>query len=219
MLPTNNRTTSAHSVNPQDPSTWLKPGDVLIGADGRDWSWAYVWFEDVKNVHGWKASHHGNIWSCRKSGPGSILSTNWKRLNPTFDKNGYLYVNTGQRKVFVHTLVLEAFGFSRPPDMECRHLDGDPANNRLHNLKWGTAQENSDDRLRHGTRVHGESNGNSRLTDDLVREAIRLADSGMTYREIGRRIGVSDEAAAKAIKGILWKHVERPSPLGRASQP
>lgn len=54
-------------------------------------------------------------------------------------------------RVFIHILVLTTFGCPRPnPADECRHLDGDPANNTLGNLQWGTRSENALDRVRHG---------------------------------------------------------------------
>lgn len=51
----------------------------------------------------------------------------------------------------VHKLVLQAFVGPRPPGMECRHMDGNPTNNALSNLRWGTRKENMRDQLRHGT--------------------------------------------------------------------
>ncbi len=51
----------------------------------------------------------------------------------------------------VHQLVLLAFVGPRPEGMEIRHLDGDPINNVLSNLVYGTHSENMFDRVRHGT--------------------------------------------------------------------
>lgn len=53
---------------------------------------------------------------------------------------------------FVHNLVMLAFAGERPAGMpETRHLDGDPTNNRVANLAYGTHQENVDDMSAHGT--------------------------------------------------------------------
>lgn len=51
----------------------------------------------------------------------------------------------------IHSIVLLAFIGPRPDGMDIRHLDGDPTNNRLANLKYGTKSENSFDAVRHGT--------------------------------------------------------------------
>lgn len=50
----------------------------------------------------------------------------------------------------IHGLVLAAFDGPRPDDLETRHLDGNPTNNRLSNLIYGTGTENQLDRVRHG---------------------------------------------------------------------
>lgn len=65
------------------------------------------------------------------------------------NSNGYHCVNVGALR-YVHRLVLEAFVGPPPPGMETRHLDGDPHNNRLGNLKWGSSSENNDDIVAHG---------------------------------------------------------------------
>lgn len=51
----------------------------------------------------------------------------------------------------VHSLVAAAFYGPRPEGMETRHLDGNPANNRVENLRYGTQSENNLDRVSHGT--------------------------------------------------------------------
>lgn len=52
---------------------------------------------------------------------------------------------------FVHDLVLTAFTGPRPPGLVTCHGDGDPANNRVENLRWDTQSENLLDAVRHGT--------------------------------------------------------------------
>ena len=68
----------------------------------------------------------------------------------------FLYLcREGKRKRwYVHTLVLTAFVGPRPDGMECLHGDGDPANNRVENLRWGTSSENTLDSVRHGTHAN-----------------------------------------------------------------
>lgn len=51
---------------------------------------------------------------------------------------------------WVHRLVLAAFVGPCPSGQEVRHLDGDPANNKLENLAYGTRSENVRDMLAQG---------------------------------------------------------------------
>ena len=54
-------------------------------------------------------------------------------------------------RVLVHHLVLSAFDQPRPEGSVARHLNGNPADNRIENLRWGTHAENMQDMVAHGT--------------------------------------------------------------------
>ncbi len=76
-------------------------------------------------------------------------------LRPGTVKSGHQLVVLGlgniKRSKFVHDLVLRAFVGPPPPETECCHGDGNPANNPLSNLRWGTRLENVADAIKHGT--------------------------------------------------------------------
>ena len=57
---------------------------------------------------------------------------------------------------YVHALVMIAFVGPYPDGMNVCHNDGNPKNNHLSNLRYGTHAENMRDTLKHGT--HAETN-------------------------------------------------------------
>lgn len=81
----------------------------------------------------------------RVGSDGSVLKLTaagtWRRLKPWAAHGGHLWVQLcrdGERAVrAVRELVLEAFGGPRPPGTVPRHRNGDKADNRAGNLRWG----------------------------------------------------------------------------------
>nr|DAL34361.1 MAG TPA_asm: homing endonuclease [Caudoviricetes sp.] len=74
-------------------------------------------------------------------------------------RGGYLFVNLSvdgrQHHRKVHALVCEAFNGEKPDSATLvRHLDGNIYNNTPSNLQWGTASENLNDAVRHGTHAN-----------------------------------------------------------------
>ena len=69
-------------------------------------------------------------------------------------KSGHLLTSftvDGKRiQRYVHHLVAEAFISLRPTGLEIRHLNGDPSDNRVENLQYGTRRENRLDDVRNG---------------------------------------------------------------------
>jgi hypothetical protein len=108
-------------------------------------------------------------------------------------------------KAYLHRLICEAFHGPCPPGMECRHLDGDKTNNAANNLAWGTRDENTSDRTRHGTNPVGERNPMAKLTYSKVLELRRFrAETGKSYKLIGLEFGVSTMTAYRAATGQSW---------------
>ena len=66
-----------------------------------------------------------------------------RMLRPGSTRSGHLSVaiSKGNSRL-VHQLVMEAFVGPRPQDCEVLHLNHDPTDNRLENLKYGTRSEN-----------------------------------------------------------------------------
>lgn len=115
---------------------------------------------------------------------------------PYICTRGYQYVGylcDGKRRTrTIHRMVAEAFLGSCPEGCEVRHLDGNPSNNSLSNLAYGTKRENAADREAHGRTARGEKNGNAKLSDALASE-IRdaYAAGGLTQYDLAHRYGIS----------------------------
>ena len=118
--------------------------------------------EQWKPVHGYEGiyevSSHGRVRSLDRTvtySDGHVRSHKGKVLRATLNPGGYpvvsLYRQGRPKNCYVHALVAEAFFGTRPKGMEVCHNDGDPTNNHLDNLRYGTRSDNMLDRVRHGT--------------------------------------------------------------------
>jgi len=108
---------------------------------------------------------------------------------------------------FVHELVLLTYVGPRPDGMLIRHLDGDPSNNRLDNLKYGSPAENYQDQVEHGTNYlqPGGHHPHAKLDPDKVLEIIRLyKDEGLSQEQIAALFGVDPTTINAIIKGRSW---------------
>jgi hypothetical protein len=121
----------------------------------------------VPGYEDYEVSDQGRVRSNKRRTP---------RIRPAVREGGYLQVGlwsaSGRHYFTVHQLVMLAFVGPRPDELLTRHLDGEPSNNRLSNLAYGTPLENNLDTVRHGrfrnqntarthcTRGHGLSGDN-----------------------------------------------------------
>jgi len=110
--------------------------------------------------------------------------------------------NAVRVRYFVHVLVLEAFGCKRPKGMVCRHLNGDPNDNRIENLAWGTRAQNCLDAVAHGTHP------SAKLGEHKVREIKRRLSEGAVQRRLAAEYHVNPNAISKIAKGEAYRWVQ-----------
>ena len=121
--------------------------------------------ENWKPVVGWEGlyevSDHGNVRSLDREVPSRnqngpfVKKLKGRELKLKVNTSGHLRVDLCRDSQVsareVHRLVLEAFRGTCPPGHECCHWDGNPQNNHLSNLRWGTSSENKMDNIRNNT--------------------------------------------------------------------
>ena len=118
--------------------------------------------EQWKPVNGYEGiyevSSHGRVRSVDRTvtySGGRVRRYKGKNLSAPLNPDGYpcvsLYAQGEKEMRYVHSLVTESFIGARPEGMEVCHNDGNPANNHLDNLRYGTRSDNMLDRVRHGT--------------------------------------------------------------------
>lgn len=163
-------------------------------------TWAPVTVSDFEDLY--EVSDLGHV---RRGPTGRILK-------PGIHPKGYCTVvlsGRGKRmSVLIHRLVLEAFVGPRPDGLEARHRDGDPTNNRLDNLLWGTSSDNENDKRRHGTMQYGERNGMTKLTEEQVREIISRHANGESQRALAVAFGIRQPQVSRIVTGRRWGHLE-----------
>lgn len=184
----------------QNSSPDMSQGQAM---DSEEW-------RPVAGFDGYEVSSLGGVRSWRgRSGPLSSPRV----LRPWRCNTGYMMVDLSERpgvmarKLAVHRLVLDGFVGACPDGMECRHLNGDRADNRAENLLWGTRKENGEDRVTHGTSDRGEDNGNSRLDESDVCDIRFLLTWGVAKRQIARLFGVGQKTVYDIDIGKTWRHV------------
>ena len=126
-------------------------------------------------------------------------------IKPSPDGKGYFRVNlsvSGKvRLAYIHALVLEAFVGIRPPMNEARHLDGNPANNRLENLAWGTKSENMQDAICHGTFPLMERRPGAKITRS---DAVKIYNDLRKCSVIATEFGILPATVRQIKVGETW---------------
>lgn len=122
------------------------------------------------------ATKNGRIWSDRSN----------RFLKPQLNSDGHLQVEIKGKSRLWHRFILECFVGFCPQGRETRHLDGNPKNNHINNLCWGTHSENVRDAVRHQTHV------NQKLNNDEISFIHYLWNSGLFSKAaIARYMGVT----------------------------
>lgn len=110
-------------------------------------------------------------------------------------KGVVLCVNGREHTKQVHELVMLAFEGERPEGMNVLHNDGDPTNNLLTNLRYGTQSDNMLDVSKHGLR---------RVTYEEVRDMRSLRDKGVPCKDVAEMYNMSPSNASRVCTGAYY---------------
>lgn len=88
------------------------------------------------------------------------------------------------------------------------HKNDNPLDNRVENLYWGSAKDNSSDQATNNKQVRGERCRISKLTADVVR-AIRseYTQGRISQQELARQHGVGQTAISAVLRRATWAHI------------
>lgn len=146
---------------------------------------------------------------------GVVYGRNGEPRRPWVDEDGYqqltLYRTESRhsgKRIAVHRAVALAFLGPAPNSFSVvRHLDGDPGNNTLVNIAWGTGSQNSQDRIRHGRTFVGARNPNAHLSDDDVRRIRALRESGWSQQRIAGELRCGQSQISRILRGEMRREV------------
>lgn len=170
-----------------------------------------IWRE-IDGFPGYEVSCHGRVRSVARDVATANGQTRHYRgivFSPSStNQHGHLKVGlrSGGRLAmrYVHQLVAIAFLGPRPLGMVVAHCDGDPLNNRADNLRFATQKENEADKVRHGSRLSGDSHPRRILSaKDVATIRSRLAD-GLTQQAIATEFGVCRATISAISTGRSW---------------
>lgn len=161
-------------------------------------------YRDVENELGFRVGDDGSIWSQwlkeYKSQPWKdrFLGSKWFKQELWVGPKGYqaIYLRTPYVRRQVHEIVLTTFVGSCPEGLEGCHKNGNPADNRLENLRWGTRKSNIIDSMDHETH-----NILSELSIDDIIEIRKLKKDGMTSSDIADKFFYSVTTINRIVRG------------------
>ena len=167
-----------------------------------------IW-KDIPGYEGrYQASNMGRIRSldrlvrgvCHHTGKEFYRKAKGKILRPgRYCKCGHVSVVLGHGAAGspVHRLIMKTFAGEAPEGMEVLHKNGDPTDNRLENLRYGTRTENILDVYRQGKKWR-------KLSPDDV-QAIRFGFyCGISGVELAGMLNVSPSSICSIRKGRIF---------------
>lgn len=141
----------------------------------------------VKRVNTTSGTHKGRILACSVS-----RGTGYPRVILCADKK--------RKHVNVHSIVARAFIPNPYRKPQVNHINGIKTDNRVENLEWVTAAENS----RHSFALGLSVPHPVKLTAEQVRDMRHLLANGESALSVAKRFGVSDVWVRRIRRGDVW---------------
>ncbi|MCQ2585614.1 MAG: HNH endonuclease [Treponema sp.] len=140
---------------------------------------------------------------------GDILNKNLNRiLKKAYDKDGYvkttLSVKNQSSYYRVHRLVALTF-IPNPNNLPfVNHINGIKDDNRVENLEWCTARENSLHASKTGLQPRKEKRKNAKLKEEWIPWIKKMREVGISYKQIGDVYNVNSKTILSVIKNESW---------------
>lgn len=175
-----------------------------------------------KEIPGYEGLYEVSDEGVVRSIPRKVNRLSYGKLRKLNVKGGVLYQSTkesGHKTVGlwkdnkcknrrVHDLVMIAFIGERNKDLEIRHLDGDPSNNYISNLRYGTHTENMQDMARHGRSQRGEKQWNSSLKIIDVKNIRSVDRNSDNIKMLAAKYNVHPVTIRRIIRRERWGWLE-----------
>lgn len=164
-------------------------------------------FKQIHNHPNYLCDKLGNIYTKGPRGNSARADGSIRLLKPYKKKTGYLAVKFGTKHHHVHRLILSTW--TEPSELDCNHINGNKADNRLENLEWATRSEN----MIHSVHVLGKKPGFgedsycNKLTNDDVAEIRSLRSLGWTFQRIAEKYNMNRSWIYRVATKESWKHV------------
>lgn len=175
-----------------------------------------IW-KDIPDYEGYyQVSNLGRVRSVDREvehNTSGILKLKGKLLKFSYSNTGGYTQYTLSKNGITETikvcyLVMFAFVGLRPEGMQILHNDGNPRNNALYNLRYGTQSDNERDKKKHGTGNDGSRNGQSKLTKgEVVTIRERYNNESITQRKLASEFDVTQQTICDIINLRSWNHV------------
>ena len=168
-------------------------------------------WRDIPGYEGlYKVSNKGNVISCKRDIPtGSgeerrMITLKEKRLKPCLTRGRYkvnLRKNNKSLLAQVSRIVMWAFVGPQEKGIETRHLNGNPSDDRLENLAYGTKSDNMQDAIKHGTFPLGSRRPGAKINIAKARE---IAAHKGVMSDIAREYSLSPSSILEIKRGKNW---------------
>lgn len=174
------------------PTTLTPPGQFLDIHPDDPWDWTRVVYRIPAELPDFCVGSDGTIMQRDQFG---LWVPRELRKATSF---GYLCFSHKGTTYLMHRFVLETFVGLHPYRMFACHVNGNPCDNRLGNLRWGTHQENM-----------AEKRG-SKITLTDAKEIRRLSATGVSQRKLASQYSIARVTVREILDHKIWT---RPDPF------